>query len=271
MPSQKQSKRRRQQAKNAPPPVRARSQRRRASPRVLIGAAVVAALIVIGIVLGVVLTGGSSSPTSSAASTGSLTNALPGASDVEEQLKGIPQSGDVLGKPSAQVTMIEYIDLQCPYCQQFETAAMPLIIDKYVRPGKAKVEARVIAILGPDSQTGREAAVAAGEQDKMFNFSQILYVNQGAENTGWLDDAMIESAAASVPGLEVQPVLDATGSSTVSDALAEVDRQAAADAVDSTPTIFVGKSGEKLQEVTLTSPTDPSAVEAAIDAALGGS
>jgi protein-disulfide isomerase len=269
MPSQKQSKRRRQQAKKAPaPPVRSRSRGRRASPRVLIGAAILAVLIVVGIVLGVVLTGGSSSSNSSAPSTGSLTNALPGASDVEQEFKGIPQSGNVLGKPSAPVTMIEYIDLQCPFCQQFETTVMPTIIDKYVRPGKVKVESRLIAIVGPDSQGGREAAVAAGEQNKMFNFSQMLYVNQGAENTGWLDDAMIESAAASIPGLEVQPVVDAGNSSSVSDALAEVDRQKDADRVEHTPTIYVGKSGGKPTEVTDASPTDPAPLEAAIDNAL---
>ena len=86
MPSQKQSKRRRQQAKAPPPPVRSRQAgRRRASPKVLIAAAGVAALIVIGIVLGVVLLGGNSSSSSSEQSTGSLTNALPGASDVEQQ------------------------------------------------------------------------------------------------------------------------------------------------------------------------------------------
>ena len=100
------------------------------------------------------------------------------------------------------MTVIEYIDLQCPFCRQFETEAMPTILENYVRKGKAKVEARVIYIIGPDSQTGREAALAAAKQNKLFNFNQLLYDNQGTENTGWLDDDVIKSAAASIPGLD---------------------------------------------------------------------
>ena len=30
--------------------------------------------------------------------------------------------------------------------------------------------------------------IAAGAQNKAFNFAQILYDNQGTENTGWLND-----------------------------------------------------------------------------------
>ena len=161
MPSQKASKRRRQAARTPPPPpVRARG-RRRASPRVLIAAGVVALLVVVGIVLGVVLTGGSDSSSSAPASK------LPDAADVQQLLAGIPQNGNVLGNPNAPVTVIQYIDLQCPFCRQFETEVMPTIVEKYVRKGKAKVESRVIYIIGPDSQTGREAALAAAtaEQD----------------------------------------------------------------------------------------------------------
>ena len=70
-------------------------------------------------------------------------------------------------------------------------------------PGKVKIEARPIAFIGPDSERGRAAALAAAAQNRMFNFMEILYFNQGPENTGWLDDAMVKAAAASIPGLDV--------------------------------------------------------------------
>jgi protein-disulfide isomerase len=126
--------------------------------------------------------------------------------------KGIPQSGTLLGKPSAPVTMVEYIDLQCPVCRAFETETMPAIIDRYVRTGKVKVEARPIAFIGQDSVSGRLAAIAASKQNRFFDFAQVLYANQGTENSGWLDDTMITAAAKSIPGVDV-PALLATRNS----------------------------------------------------------
>jgi protein-disulfide isomerase len=232
---------------------------------VLIGAAAVVALIVVAIVLGFVLTGGGSSSGSTPAR-GSLVNALPSATDVNSLLKGIPQHGNVLGSPNAPVTLVEYIDLQCPACQVFETQAMPKLIQRYVRTGKVKVEARTIAFIGPDSQTGRAAALAAAEQNRFFNFSQLLYFNQGIENSGWLNDAMVKSAAASIPGLDVPRLLSARTASTISAQGRAFDAQSEQDNVTETPTVLVGKSGGQLRKVSFPSLSDTGAISAAIEA-----
>jgi protein-disulfide isomerase len=225
-------------------------------------------LAVIAVTLGIAFSGGSSK--AAVPQRGSLVNALPGAGDAQRLLRGIPQHGNVLGSQSAPVTLVEYVDLQCPFCQQFETQAMVTLIGHYVRTGKVKIEARPIAFIGADSQRGRAAAIAAGEQNKLFNFVQILYLNQGSENSGWLDDQMVMSAAASIPGLDV-PRLLAGGSSDSAKAQAVAfDRQAAADKVRATPTILVGKSGGALRPVALTSPSDEQSVASAINAALRG-
>jgi protein-disulfide isomerase len=260
MPSGKQSKRRRQAAAAAPPAPR----RRQASPRVLIGGLVAVILIAIGIVVGVVVLGGSDSPSSATTST------LPSAGEAQRLLAGIPQNGTVLGKPSAPVTMTEWIDLQCPYCQQFETQALPVLIRKYVRTGKLKVDARLIGFLGPDSQRGRLVALAAGKQNKLFNLAELLYYNQGPENTGWLNDDLLASAAASIPGLDAQRVLSERNSSQISNEANALDNQAQEQGVNSTPTILVGKTGEQPKLVRITSPSDSATVAQAINAALKG-
>jgi protein-disulfide isomerase len=266
MPSGKQSKRQRRAARTAPPPVRTKGRQRRASRRVLLTATAVVVLAAIAVVLGVSLSSGSSKAAIPAR--GSLTNALPGASGVQKLLKGIPQHGNVLGSQSAPVTIVEYVDLQCPYCQQFETQAMASLIARYVRTGKVKIEARPIAFNGPDSQRGRAAAIAAGEQNKLFNFVQILYLNQGSENSGWLNDQMVTSAAASIPGLDVSRLLAGSSSDAVKAQAGAFDQQAAADKVRMTPTILVGKRGGALRPVALTSPSDERPVASAINAAL---
>jgi protein-disulfide isomerase len=245
MTSGKVSKRRRREARVPPPP----GTRRQASPKVLIGAALAVALIVLAIVLGFVFTGGSSS--SNTPSRGSLAGALPGAADAQRLFRGIPQHGNVLGSPKAPVTVVEYVDLQCPFCQEFETKAMPTLLSRYVRPGKVKIEARPIAFIGPDSERGRAGALAAAEQNRLFDYMQLLYLNQGTENTGWLDDAMATAAAASIPGLDVHAWSSGRGSSAVTDQESQFDNEGNADNVTETPTVLVGKTGGKLQKASV--------------------
>ena len=128
MPSGKQSKRQRRTARTEPPPVQRKGRQRRASLRVLLIAAAVVVLAAIGVTLGIAFSGGSSK--AAVPPRGSLVNALPGAGDAQRLLQGIPQRGNVLGSRSAAVTLVEYVDLQCPFCQQFETQAMPALIGR---------------------------------------------------------------------------------------------------------------------------------------------
>ena len=242
-------------AASAPPPIQSKGgpRRRQANPKVLaiVGAVVVLAAIGIGLAL---VLGGGSKASNNYPIIGTLKNGLPGASDVQTLFKGIPQNGLTLGDPKAPVTMVEYIDLQCPFCQQFETQVMPDIIAKYVRTGKVKVEARILAFIGADSSRGRNAMIAAATENRAFNFSEILYYNQGTENTGWLDDAMVGQAVSSIPGIHVHTVLNLVSSGTVSKEAKAFDVQGATDKVSGTPTLFAGKSGTKGKQIPLTKP-----------------
>jgi len=267
--SGKQARRRRQQVA-APPPVARKGARRRASPKVLLVAAL-AGLVLVGAVVGISLAAGGNS--SSAAATiptvGSLTNALPNAAAVQREFAGIPQNGLVIGSAKAPLTMVEYIDLQCPGCRAFETSVAPSIVSEFVRAGKLKIEARPIAFIGPDSVPARKAAIASAAQNRAFDFMQITYANQGTENTGWLNQTFIEQAAASVPGMDVRRVLDDQNSTAVKTVTDRIDAQATADKVSGTPTLFLGKTGSKLRPVWSTVTFDEAKHAAAIRSNLG--
>src|SRR5262245_44890337 len=56
-----------------------------------------------------------------------------GAAATDALLKGIPQQGNVLGRPDAPVTIVEYADYQCPYCARWAIDTLPAIVDEYVR------------------------------------------------------------------------------------------------------------------------------------------
>jgi len=250
---------RQQRRTPSPPPVRSTGGGRRASPKVLGIAAGVIVLAAIAIVLAVVLSNGSSNSSTTSA------GPLPDAGSVQNLFRGIPQHGTTLGKPNAPATMVEYIDLQCPFCRQFELDLLPTILRKYVRTGKLAIDARPVAIIGTDSERGREAALAAAKQNHFFDFSQLLYLNQGTENTGWLNDSMISSAYASIPGFDSQAAQSERGSGSVKAQMGQIDAQAARDGLNGTPWVLVGKTGGRLRIVA----DDLAAVEAAINRAAG--
>ncbi len=251
MPSGKKSKQKRRVAatRTPPPPVRSKgaARARRASPRALAIGGGTVALTVIAIVLAVVLSGGSASSglPKGYQPVGSLAAGLPGAAEVNAELAGIPQTGTTLGWPFAPVTLTEYIDLQCPVCQQFETQVFPDIITKYVRSKKVKIVVKPWAFIGPDSFRGQAATLAAANQNKAFNFALLLYANQGTENTGWLTDKMIYQVAVGIPGMQITRLFDQRKSAAVQAAARQVDADAAANKVSATPTLFVGKPGSR--------------------------
>jgi protein-disulfide isomerase len=268
MPSGKASKQRRRA--NSPPPVRSKgsARGRQASPKVLIVGGIAAAAIVIAIVSAFAFSGGSSFSLAKVPTVGSLNGALPGAAQVDSLFAGIPQSGTTLGKSTAPVTMTEFIDPQCPYCQEFETQVLPSLVTDYVRSGKLRIQVEPWAFIGPDSVRGQAAELAAAQQNKFFNFAEVLYDNQGEEDSGWLTDSMIASIAASVPGLHVHTIFNTRDSSSVKAAQKRVDSLADTDKIDSTPTVYIGKTGTTGTKVNMTSATDKAAVVAAIEQTL---
>jgi len=100
---------------------------------------------------------------------------------------------------------------------------------------------------------------------------QVVYANQGVENTGWLNHSFIEKAAASVPGMQVQRLLDEQQSDAVIAVGKKIDGAANADNVSQTPTLLLGKTGGPLRMVSSKVTFDQARLAAAIRrSGLGG-
>lgn len=87
----------------------------------------------------------------------------------------------VLGNTNAKVTMIEFADFRCPFCEQWFTNTEPQFIKDYVDTGKVKFAFRNFAFLGPASTVAADAAECANDQGKFWDFHNYLYKNQPAE------------------------------------------------------------------------------------------
>jgi protein-disulfide isomerase len=165
-------------------------------------------------------------------------------------LRGIPQDGIVLGRPDAPVTLVEYADLQCPFCAQWARDAFPTVVDEYVRSGRVRVVFRGLAFLGPDSETALRAATAAGEQNRLWDVVHGLFVSQGAENSGWVTDELLRSFSGT--GVDTERMLGHSQSSWVEQELAAARREADAAGIRGTPSFRVGRTGGRIQPLHVT-------------------
>lgn len=224
-----------QKRRGVPRPPGASTDRRWLYAGVVGAAGLIALILVLASVL--------SSSSSNKASSGSLSSVAA----TNKLLAGIPQNGGTLGNPKAPVTMYEFADLQCPGCDQYMKDAFPDIVRKYVRTGKVKVVWNGISFIGPDSEKALRYVNAAGQQNKLWNVAELLYRNQGAENSGWVTNALLRSVGTAVPGLDAKTVDGAINSSAVNRQMAEAANQYTNYGFQATPGFAVGPTGGTIQ------------------------
>ena len=88
----------------------------------------------------------------------------------------------IMGSASAKVTLIEFADFRCPFCEQFFSQTEPQIIQNYVNTGKVKLAFRNYAFLGPSSVVAADAVECANDQGKFWQYHDYLYKNQPDES-----------------------------------------------------------------------------------------
>ena len=97
----------------------------------------------------------------------------------------ISGSPPILGSPNASVTIVEFGDYQCPTCGAWFSTQEASLVQNLVNTGKAKLVWRDFDFYGLDSVSASEAAYAAGEQGKFWQFHDLLFQNQQIPNGGW--------------------------------------------------------------------------------------
>lgn len=204
-----------------------------------VGATALAAVIVVVALIVVSQSG------SDGGDAGDLNADLP----VVTALDALEQEGTVVGDPRAKVTIYEFGDLQCPACKQFSETVIPELVGENgpVGAGDARLSFENYVIIGEESVDAAKAALAAGEQGRMWQFVEIFYANQGAENSGYVTDDFL-TAVAEAAGVEDIDAWNTARADAKWDAeLQRITDQAAKDNLTGTPSVVVeGPEGRKV-------------------------
>ena len=91
----------------------------------------------------------------------------------------------VLGSDDAPITLVEFGDYQCAFCNRFFHQTEDAIVTNYVDAGKVKMFFKDFTIIGLDSLIAANASPCAQEQGKFWEYHDILYNNWAGENNGW--------------------------------------------------------------------------------------
>jgi protein-disulfide isomerase len=243
---------------------RARDDAARRSRRLeLLGAVLAAAAAVV--IVAIVASGGAGS--------GSKSGKFTGAAQVAARFKGIPQNGLVLGDPGAPVTLVEFADLKCPVCREYTLSAFPTLVDRYVRTGKVKMQLELQHFVGNqngDSEHAARMALAAAQQNKLWQFSDLFYLNQRSETDTYVNDVFLRRLGSAVPGLNVNNALAARNQPTIRQELQQASSEFNTAGFTGTPSFAVGKSGGTLTPLNYSS-FDVSQFSGPIDKLLGSS
>ncbi len=169
---------------------------------------------------------------------------------VRRLLRGIPESGSTLGRAGAPVTLQVFGDLECPICRELALGALDELIRGPVRAGRLRVQYRSLETATRERDTFIEqqvAALAAGEQDKMWYFVELFHREQGQEGSGYVTNAYLRGVAGQVPELNVGAWEAARTDPLLSAEVAEDERTALRHRFTGTPSFLIGLTGRRLK------------------------
>jgi hypothetical protein len=221
---------------------RARASRRKSFARIgrltLAAAAVAAAGVLIAIGVSDV-----------ADSSGQTLSARAG-KEISALLSVIPQSGETLGRPSAPITLQIFGDLESADVRTFVVWLLPDIIRDWVRTNIIKIQYRSFMTASsphPNVFVGQQAAaLAAGMQDRLWNFIETFYHGQGQEHTHYVTEGYLDGIARQVPGLDLSEWKSDRENSQLAKQVIKEDRVAQAIRFPDAPVFLIGRTGGKL-------------------------
>ena len=118
-------------------------------------------------------------------------------------------------------------------------------------------------------QTQQVAALAAGMQNKMWNFIETFYQEQGEEDSGYVTEQYLHGLASQIPGLNVAQWQEDRYDPELATQVESERRAAIRARYRGTPTFLMGRSGGTMYRLSPRSLTKPQRYNEAIEYLLG--
>ena len=146
-------------------------------------------------------------------------------------------SGYMLGRPDAPLTMVEFTDLQCPFCNRFAIQTFDQLKRDYIDSGKVRFISRDYPLdFHPQAMPAARASRCAGDQGKFWELRGTL-----VKNASQLSPAFISQQAAALK-LDMKQFDACLKSTEYESAINKDMAEGNGFAVNGTPTFFVGKT-----------------------------
>jgi protein-disulfide isomerase len=178
---------------------------------------------------------------------------------------GIHQRSIALGNLDAPLEMFELSDLRCHYCRDFARNTLPVLLERYVRPGRLRLIFHNLPILGEPSQRAARMALALSLQNHMWEFLDAFYASDGA---GDVSDDFLRRVAGLVPDVDVDKALRERDDEAVVERLTQAEGVAREFHLRGVPMFILARTGEELHPFPVQTPGDPAAFVAVLEALL---
>lgn len=177
----------------------------------------------------------------------SALNTLPPTDTFVGNMRPVSSSDHILGNPAADIIIVEYSDLECPFCKAFH-ATLQRVMSEYGNTGKVAWVYRHFPIANLHSKAQKEAeatecANELGGPEKFWEYTNLVYATTNSNDS--LDPAELPKIAKAV-GLDVK-AFNTCLSSGKYKALVEADyADGIKIGISGTPTsVLVSKDGTK--------------------------
>lgn len=154
----------------------------------------------------------------------------------------------ILGDPNAPITLVEFGDYQCHYCNVFFQSIEKDILKNYVDTGKVKIIFKDYNIIGEDSVKASQGAHCANDQGLFWEYHDTLYSHWTGENNGWASSENLAIFAQQI-GLDTNEWSECMKKGSHSQIILKSNDDARALELTGTPAFFIINSEGKVTKL----------------------